>query len=224
MQGIYKILCLPEDRVYIGSSSEITRRWQKHIRTLNNQTHHNYKLQLDWDCYGDESFVFEVLEETNNLIEREKFWLNKIFEGSYNIHNSSNNPMRDAQVKQKRLETIYAKYGNMSGGFAKLNDSLVTEIINLINTGGSNPEIAKKYDCHISTIRAIRMKESWKHLSHLLIDTRTPKERKKQQVEDLYKQGIDRITIWTSTGIPRTTVISWIAEIEKRKEIKDISS
>jgi DNA invertase Pin-like site-specific DNA recombinase len=132
--------------------------------------------------------------------------------------------MRDDKVKQKRLETIYAKYGNMSGGFAKLNDTAVTDIIKLINTGGSNPEIAKKYDCHISTVRAIRMKESWKHLSHLLTDARTPKERKKQQVETLYNQGIDRVTIWTSTGIPRSTVISWIAEIEKRNKNNMIPS
>lgn len=224
MQGIYRITCLPEDRVYIGSSSEITKRWQRHVRTLNQQEHHNYKLQLDWDCYGDESFTFDVIEETDNLVEREKFWLDLTFEGSYNIHNSSNNPMRDEIAKQKRLTTIYAKYGNMSGGFAKLNDTLVTDIIKLINIGESNPEIAKKYDCHVSTIRSIRMKESWKHLSYLLIDNRTPKERKKQQVKELYNQGVDRVTIWNSTGIPRTTVISWIAEIEKRKVINSIAS
>ena len=223
MQGIYKITCLPENRIYIGSSSDITKRWQRHIRTLNKQEHHNYKLQLDWDCYGDESFTFEIIEETSNLVEREKFWLDKAFDGSYNIHNSSNNPMRDDNVKQKRLETIYTKYGNMSGGFAKLNDTLVVEIIELINIGNPNTDIAKKYNCHISTIRSIRMKESWKHLSYLLKDSRTPKERKKQLVEDLYKQGVDRITIWTSTGIPRSTVISWLADIEKRNKDNSLS-
>lgn len=215
MQGIYKITCLPEDRVYIGSSTEIAKRWQRHIRTLNYATHHNYKLQIDWDCYGDESFTFEVIEETDQLIEREKFWLDIYFKGSYNIHNSSNNPMRDLAVKQKRLDKIYQKYGNMSGGFAKLDNDKVIKIIELINEGNDNNTIGKEFDCHMSTVRAIRMKESWKHLSHLIIDARTPKQRNKDLVWDMHKKGVDRISIWRETKIPRSTVISWIEEYNK---------
>lgn len=217
MQGIYKITCLPENRVYIGSSVDIKKRWQRHVRTLNDSNHHNYKLQIDWDCYGDESFIFEAIEETDLLVEREKFWLEKYFEGSYNIHNSSNNPMRDEVVKQKRLNKIYQKYGNMSGGFAKLDNDKVTDIISMINLGSDNPTIAKRFECHISTIRSIRMKESWKHLSHLIIDARTPKQRNKDLILDMHKKGIDRVSIWRTTKIPRSTVISWIEGYDKSK-------
>lgn len=215
MQGIYKITCIPENKVYIGSSSNIKKRWQRHIRTLNDSTHHNHKLQIDWDCYGDEYFTFEVLEQTNDLIDKERYWLDRYFEGSYNIHNSSNNPMRDEVVKQKRLDTIYQKYGNMSGGFAKLDNDKVIEIIKLINLGNDNLSIAKQFECHISTIRSIRMKESWKHLSHLILDARTPKQRNKDLVWDMYKKGINRVSIWKDTKIPRSTVISWIEEYNK---------
>jgi group I intron endonuclease len=215
MQGIYKITCIPENRVYIGSSSNIPKRWQRHVRTLNDSSHHNYKLQLDWDCYGDESFTFEVIEETKELTARERYWLDKYFNGSYNIHNSSNNPMRDEAIKQKRLDKIYQKYGNMSGGFAKLDNDKVTDIITMINLGNDNPTIAKQFGCHMSTIRSIRMKESWKHLSHLILDARTPKQRNKDLVLGMHKRGIDRVSIWRDTKIPRSTVISWIEEYDK---------
>ena len=45
MQGIYKISCSQEDKVYIGSSVNIARRWVEHRRDLNRGTHHCSFLQ-----------------------------------------------------------------------------------------------------------------------------------------------------------------------------------
>lgn len=100
MQGIYKITCLPENRCYVGSSTNINRRWSEHKRELNSQRHRNIFLQLDWDCYGDENFIFEIIETTSNLVEREHYWL-QILNNNYNIVKNSWNPMREKTIYKK---------------------------------------------------------------------------------------------------------------------------
>lgn len=61
--GVYKITCLLNDKIYIGSSKNILRRFSQHKNFLKKGGHHNYYLQEDWDKYGEENFKFEILEE-----------------------------------------------------------------------------------------------------------------------------------------------------------------
>lgn len=63
--GVYKITCLENGKFYIGSSKNIKRRWNNHRWNLRNGKHHNYFLQSDWNLYGEDVFVFEVLELCN---------------------------------------------------------------------------------------------------------------------------------------------------------------
>jgi len=66
MQGIYKITNNINNKVYIGESLNIERRWQEHKNDLNSSNHHSYKLQDDWNEYGEENFDFEIIEELKN--------------------------------------------------------------------------------------------------------------------------------------------------------------
>lgn len=43
--GVYCVECLPECKFYIGSSKNIGKRWQEHIRELQANTHHSSELQ-----------------------------------------------------------------------------------------------------------------------------------------------------------------------------------
>lgn len=61
MKGIYKITNKATNKFYIGSSSDITKRWREHVKLLDKNTHHSYKLQEAWNDYGAENFVFEIL-------------------------------------------------------------------------------------------------------------------------------------------------------------------
>lgn len=63
MVGIYKIKNLLNDKVYIGSSTDINRRHINHLSLLNRNKHHAFKLQLAWNKYGSKNFVFELIEE-----------------------------------------------------------------------------------------------------------------------------------------------------------------
>lgn len=65
-------------KIYIGSSINVSSRWNEHRRTLNNNTHHNKYLQRSWEKYGKDSFNFsiiEIVDNTENLLAREQFYL-----------------------------------------------------------------------------------------------------------------------------------------------------
>lgn len=65
--GVYAIKNKVNDKVYIGESNNIERRWQEHKDELNTNSHYNKKLQSDWNKYKEENFIFEVLEEVPKI-------------------------------------------------------------------------------------------------------------------------------------------------------------
>lgn len=82
--GIYKITNLKNNKVYIGQSIEIERRWDKHRCYYKNEKNHRYKLYRAMSKYGLENFTFEIIEEclVDELNEREKYWIQ--YYDSYN--------------------------------------------------------------------------------------------------------------------------------------------
>lgn len=89
MTGIYKITCNQNNKVYIGQSTSIKRRWAQHRRDLKNNNHYNQYLQRAYNKYGEESFEYEILElcPAEKLNEREKFYI-KLFDSFQNGFNS----------------------------------------------------------------------------------------------------------------------------------------
>lgn len=85
MIGIYKILNITNGKCYYGSSKNIEKRWKTHVNQLNNKTHINSILQRAWDKYGENNFLFEVIEtcEVDKLFEVEQNYLN--LNPEYNI-------------------------------------------------------------------------------------------------------------------------------------------
>lgn len=73
--GVYQILNIKNGKKYIGSSVNIEDRWnQSHLRLLRQGTHQNSHLQNAWNKYGEEAFVFSIIEECDPecLIEKEQ--------------------------------------------------------------------------------------------------------------------------------------------------------
>lgn len=76
MIGIYMIKCKVNNKVYIGSSKNIEKRWYLHKHTTQKLQQHN-EIYSDAKKYGWENFDFTVLEECNieNIKEREIYWI-----------------------------------------------------------------------------------------------------------------------------------------------------
>lgn len=62
MVGIYYIENIINDKIYIGSSSNIEKRIANHRNCLRKQMHTNPRLQNSWDKYGEQAFDFGVVE------------------------------------------------------------------------------------------------------------------------------------------------------------------
>lgn len=76
--GVYIIRNLINGKVYVGSSFKIEKRWRKHIFDLRHRVHSNSHLQRSFDKHGEESFSFDVLEETTRPREREQHWIDHV--------------------------------------------------------------------------------------------------------------------------------------------------
>lgn len=104
MRGIYKIENKINGKVYIGESLDIKRRWKEHIKDLDKNKHHSYKLQEDWNKYGKDSFNFEVISKLDKTISNyiDRFVL-VIYENKYMIKYDS---LNNGYNLENTLETI----------------------------------------------------------------------------------------------------------------------
>ncbi len=81
MIGIYKITNQINNKVYVGQSINIYKRWSEHKaqHIWNNPNYHgyNYPLYRAFRKYGLDNFIFEVIEECDNdeLNAREIYWI-----------------------------------------------------------------------------------------------------------------------------------------------------
>ena len=60
--GIYRIVCVPTGKFYIGSAVNLRKRYSDHFTALRHNTHFNPKMQHAFNKYTEQSFTFEVLE------------------------------------------------------------------------------------------------------------------------------------------------------------------
>ena len=61
--GIYTITNTATDKVYIGETTMLKRRLSRHRWNLKRLKHENDALQKDYRKYGEDVFVYEVVEE-----------------------------------------------------------------------------------------------------------------------------------------------------------------
>jgi group I intron endonuclease len=123
--GIYKITNSVNGKFYIGSSNDIQHRWNEHKSKLKTNSHVNKKLQNAWNFYGEDKFLFEVVEITNGkkdvLLDKEQYYLNmfkpymrdigyNICPTSYGGDNITHNPNKDQFIQ--KMSTLCAGENN----------------------------------------------------------------------------------------------------------------
>ena len=83
ISGVYKVANNVTGDFYIGSSKDIKQRWARHKSPSAWRYNPGVKLYQAFIKYGLDNFIFEVIEETDNLKEREQYWIEQL-KPSYN--------------------------------------------------------------------------------------------------------------------------------------------
>lgn len=118
--GIYKIINLVNNKIYIGSAVNFNKRKNNHKSKLLMNKHHSKKLQNAWNKYGFENFEFEIIEECEKekLIEREQYYIDL-----YNSFNEGYNccPIAGSSLGAKRSDDFKRSQSdrNMGNSYGK---------------------------------------------------------------------------------------------------------
>lgn len=124
--GIYAITLKGTKRRYIGSSINIQARWSRHVSLLQRNRHHTPHLQRAWNKYGEDAFVFSMVEicSLELLNEREEAYLSRLT-NLYNTTLSAYAPMRGRKHSPKAITKMrIAKRNRSPETLAKVSRSL----------------------------------------------------------------------------------------------------
>jgi len=106
--GIYKITNRKSGKVYVGSAVNLRKRFTEHRWSLRQNKHYNKHLQNSWNLYGEDSFVFEIIElcPPASLLKKETSWIARLeaCENGYNICQTASNRLgaKDSSVTKDR--------------------------------------------------------------------------------------------------------------------------
>lgn len=151
--GIYKIVNTVNNKVYVGQSVEIERRWKRHKRELNDNKHGNDYLQRAWNKHDKKNFRFEIIEicKEEELNKREMFWIayynsNDYKYGYNNDSGGGVGRIRNEEIRKKIGESRQYPIGEDCTN-SKLTKNKVVEIKKLLYEGILNcREIGKKFN------------------------------------------------------------------------------
>lgn len=112
MSVIYAIINIVNDNHYIGQTVDKDKRFKEHIKTLNGNYHCNKHLQRAWGVYGDDNFIFVVLEKCypHQLTACEQKWINWL-QPKYNMAPVAGSMLNYKHTEEARQNMSKAQLG-----------------------------------------------------------------------------------------------------------------
>lgn len=146
--NIYKIENIANGKVYIGQTVNVSKRFKEHKNDLRNNNHHNVYLQRAWNKYGENSFVFEIIDEADEkcaLDALECFWIGAY--GGYQskaVYNAKDGGANGIPTKETKRKISTTLTGHKASKETREKQSIVHSGENHWNFGNTTPEITKQ--------------------------------------------------------------------------------
>lgn len=195
---IYKIENLINHKIYIGQTNNIKRRFSEH-KARGYEINSHKALYYAFDKYGVENFKFEIIEETEDYNEREKYWIKYYdsYKNGYNMTEGGDVPPYLAGIKHP--QTIHSIE----------QVDLVKKLLK--ETKLTTQEISKITDYNVSSINRINLGELWHDNIHIYPirkeQTKINKiERANNIIYDLLNTDLTQKQIAEKYGVGRTTI------------------
>src|SRR5437764_1594769 len=154
MGHVYRLKCLVNYRIYIGSTSDIDSRKSNHFNSLKHNRHRNRYLQDDYNKYGPDSFEFTILEEVadDKLLEREQWYIDNtdclVSIGGYNILPKAGSPEgASLHSKEYREKLSKQRVGEGNPFFGKTHSDDYKKEISKRQTGEGNVKAKLTWSC-----------------------------------------------------------------------------
>ena len=109
ISGIYKITNLETNECYIGSSKDVKNRWANHKIPSTWKQHPNSNLYLAFQQYGLDKFKFEIVEETDNLKEKEQYYID-LLKPIYNNIRANGWDLESRKKSRRKYENQLCNY------------------------------------------------------------------------------------------------------------------
>lgn len=120
MKGIYIIENIKNNKMYIGLTKKcFMERFETHILKLNCNQHANKHLQASWNKYGEENFIFDILEiveEEELITDREIYWINyyQSYDRDYGYNKTygGESVVLTPEIRKKQSESLKEHWKN----------------------------------------------------------------------------------------------------------------
>lgn len=159
IKAIYKITNLVNNKIYIGQTIHPDRRWTEHKQKARHGQD-KFPIHLAINKYGEENFLFEIIEWTENYNEEEKRLikeLNTLSPNGYNLGEGGENHVMYGEdnpknkVKNNDILLIIQdlKENKMTDRDIAIKYGLTDKIIADINHGYSHKQDDETYPIRI---------------------------------------------------------------------------
>ena len=187
MIGIYCIENIINHKKYVGQTINTHQRRIGHRSSLNLGTHFNQHLQFAWNKYGENSFIFYVIEECKReeLDERETYWIAKLDSTNrkYGYNVSHGGVFGNEEDAWRRMTSPFcgghhstsqrAKWSKSRKGTrlgeensnCKISEQTAKEIISALANGEPNVAIARRLNIPKTIVMNIKYGLAWSHLT-----------------------------------------------------------
>lgn len=165
---IYQIRCKINNKVYIGSTKNISLRIEYHLNKLRYNNHYSETLQNDWNLYGEKNFVFETIDSCNinRILLLEQYWINKskkLYNKNAAIKINNNKIFFSKKTRDKMSKSKIAENNPMTSLTLEFCFKIKEELLKI------TPEkqlekyerIAHNFNVSIPTIRNIKGGRHW---------------------------------------------------------------